>query len=100
MDFLCKKVASLTSDDKLIIAHIIAESRNAFSTPIHIPSVEQVKLSSDAPFGPQQLILLYLQLFLIQIRRSQDNPNEQKTIPLSLNTQGQNIPDHNYLNRY
>ena len=36
---------------------------------MHIPSIEQVQLREDAPFGSQQMILLYLELFLITLIR-------------------------------
>lgn len=69
MGFFKEKVTSLSSTEKTLIAQIIAEARLAFSTPLHIPSVEQVILSSHAPFGSQQLILLYLEQFLILVQR-------------------------------
>ena len=34
---------------------------------MNIPSVEQVKLRADAPIGSQQMILLYLELFLVTV---------------------------------
>lgn len=70
MAFFMEKVISLSSSEKMLIAQIIAEARMAFTTPLHIPSVEQIILSEHAPFGSQQLILLYLELFLIQVRRN------------------------------
>ena len=69
MDFYNEKVTSLSSLEKTLIAQILAEARVTFTTPLHIPSVEQVILSENAPFGSQQLILLYLEQFLIQVRR-------------------------------
>ena len=70
MAFFHEKVTSLSSAEKILIAQIIAEARNAFLTPLHIPAVEQVIISEHAPFGSQQLILLYLEQFLIQVKRN------------------------------
>ena len=38
--------------------------------PLHIPSVEKVELAPSPPFGAAQLILLYLQVFLIHVKRN------------------------------
>ena len=43
-------------------------SQNSFRSPLHIPSIEQVELSEQSPFGSQQLILLP-ETFLIQVKR-------------------------------
>ena len=52
-----------------MISQIITEARQTFSTPMHIPSVEQVELKDNTPFASQQMILLYLELFLITLIR-------------------------------
>ena len=61
---------TLTLDERTLISKIIAEAKNAFSSPLYLPSVEQVKISENAPFGSQQLISLYLELFLITLKRN------------------------------
>ncbi len=65
-----ERVTSLTSHEKTLIAKIIAEARIAFTTPLHIPAIEQVQLSKTSPFGSQQMILLYLEEFLIIVQRN------------------------------
>ncbi|HBA02842.1 MAG TPA: AraC family transcriptional regulator [Clostridium sp.] len=81
MDFFTGKVTTLSSIEKTLIAQIISEARAAFSTPLHIPSIEQVKLSTSAPFGSQQLILLYLEQFLIHIKRHHCDDEKVKNLP-------------------
>jgi AraC-like DNA-binding protein/quercetin dioxygenase-like cupin family protein len=81
MHFFDSKVTTLSSVEKTLIAQIISEARTAFSTPLHIPSVEQVKLSSNAPFGSQQLILLYLEQFLIHIKRHHCDDEKVNNLP-------------------
>lgn len=87
MAIFMDRVTSLSSPEKTLIAQIIAEARMAFITPLHIPSVEQVMLSEHAPFGSHQLILLYLELFLIQVRRNhftaEKDSNEVPTLNIS-----------------
>jgi YesN/AraC family two-component response regulator len=75
------KIFTINSEQKMILSNILSEARRAFSTPIHIPSVEQVKRSEDAPFGSEQLIKLYLEMLLITLARDmkniQVNPSEK-----------------------
>lgn len=69
IDFFRKKSFSLSVEERTLISQIIRLARETLSTPIHLPSIEQVHIRPDAPFGSQQLILLYLELFLITVRR-------------------------------
>jgi len=70
MDFFAHKSFTLTKDERSLISHIISEGKKAFSTPMHLPSIEQVNLKEKAPFACQQLIILYLELFLITAVRN------------------------------
>lgn len=65
-----EKVTSLNSQEKTLIAKIVAEARVAFTTPLHVPTVEQVLPALDPPFGSQQMILLYLEEFLVLVQRN------------------------------
>lgn len=56
-------------EERAMISRIITEGRHTLATPMHIPSVEQVQLKKHAPFGSQQMILLYLEMFLITLIR-------------------------------
>lgn len=62
---------TLTLEERTIISKLIAEAKNAFSSPLYLPSVEQVELAENAPFGSQQLLSLYLELLLITLKRNQ-----------------------------
>lgn len=70
MDFFIHKSFTLTNEERALISHIITEGRKTFSTPIHIPSIEQVLIKERTPFASQQLITLYLELFLITAVRN------------------------------
>lgn len=77
MKFYENKSCTISQEERLLISGIISEAKNAFRSPLHIPSVEQVELSDHPPFGSQQLILLYLETFLIQVKREhfEDSPS-------------------------
>ena len=68
------------AQERTIISKIIHEARHAFSTPLHVPSVEQVLPSDNAPFGSEQLIQLYLELFLILAKRNHTTSNSANLI--------------------
>lgn len=81
MNFFNNKVLSVTDKDRLLLSKIISEARLAFSTPLHIPSVEQVILSPTAPFGCMQLIKLYLEELLIGFVRQETAPRIRNSTP-------------------
>lgn len=68
MDF-SDKCFTLNMEERSLISKIIATARETFSTPLNIPSIEQVLISEDASFGSEQLILLFLELFLLTAKR-------------------------------
>lgn len=70
MSQFAHKCCSLAERERTLISWIIEEAKQAFSTPLHLPSVEQIGVKQDAPFGSQQLILNYLEQFLIEVKRS------------------------------
>lgn len=65
-----QKSMSLDFEERSLISKIITEAGNAFSSPLYVPTVEQVELSTTAPIGSQQLVQLYLELFLITLYRN------------------------------
>ena len=69
MSFFVNKSFTLSMEERVMISRIITEGRHTLATPMHIPSVEQVQLKEHAPFGSQQMILLYLEMFLITLIR-------------------------------
>ena len=74
MKHFIHKSYTLTNEERSLISHIISEGKKTFSTPMNIPSIEQVQIKDKTPFASQQLIILYLELFLITcIRNHQEN---------------------------
>lgn len=69
IQFFKNKLFTLSKEERNLISIIITEARSAFSTPLHVPTVEQVQIRPDAPFGAPQLIVEYLELFLISLIR-------------------------------
>ncbi len=78
MHFFENKRGTLTNIEQQYISLLIQEAKDAFSTSLYLPTIEQVLPSPDAVFGAQQMIQLYLELFLISFYR---NGNTQRKHP-------------------
>lgn len=82
MKHFIHKSYTLSGDERALISHIISEGKQTFSTPMNLPSVEQVKIKDRTPFASQQLIILYLELFLITcIRNHPESTVSDSAIP-------------------
>lgn len=88
IQFFANKSFTLDEKERNLISLIINEARQTFRTPMHIPFVEQVLLKSETPFASQQLILLYMELFLITCRRIHSASSTHKSIPKQQLTAG------------
>lgn len=75
MKIFRKKRCTLTMEERTLISQLISIARETLATPMNLPSVEQVKLRPNTPFGSEQLILLYLELFLITVARNRGEKN-------------------------
>ena len=60
MDEFRGKKMTLNMEERTLVSHILNAAREVLSTPMNVPSVEQVELRTDAPIGSQQMVLLYL----------------------------------------
>ena len=70
-----EKKMTLNMEERTLVSHILDTARKVLSTPMNIPSVEQVKLRADTPIGSQQMILLYLELFLVTVLQNDAKPD-------------------------
>ena len=70
MQIFRQKRCTLTMEERTLISKLISIARETLATPMNLPSIEQVKLRPNIPFGSEQLILLYLELFLITVARN------------------------------
>lgn len=74
MDYFRRKKLTLNMEERTLVSRILNAARDALSTPMNIPSVEQVVIRANAPVGSQQMILLYLELFLLTIIQNDAKP--------------------------
>ena len=73
MERLKKAHFSVGDAEKVILSKIIAEARAAFSTPLNVPSVEQVRRSPHAEFGAESLLCCYLEELFVHLCRRQES---------------------------
>lgn len=61
------------SDEKAIIGKLVTEAEGAFSNQLNIPS-HMLRKSKNAPFGAEQMVLIYLEQLLIGLVRHHTTP--------------------------
>ena len=75
MDEFRGKKMTLNMEERTLVSHILNAAREVLSTPMNVPSVEQVELRTDAPIGSQQMVLMYLELFLVTVLQNEAKPD-------------------------
>lgn len=70
ISFFKKKSYTLSKYERTLLSHLIKTAKETFSTPLHLPSVEKIEINPKSSFGSEQLILLYLELFLITVQKN------------------------------
>lgn len=64
------KILSIGDFEKNLLAKIIREAKDTYSSPLDLPSLKRLEKKQDSPFGCEQLIKIYLEQMLIcMIRR-------------------------------
>lgn len=78
ISFECKSPAISYFDNKIInvgasvsdlLANILREAKNAYSSPLDDPSLKELEKKPERPIGCEQLIRIYLEQMLIQLIR-------------------------------
>ena len=70
MDFFKGKILTIGSQEKDLLAKIMSEAKNAFSSDFGDPDMEGLERKKEYSFGSEQLIKIYLEQFLISIVRN------------------------------
>ena len=69
MDFFRDRVFTIGESERSLIAQIITEARQLFSSVLDDPYLKKMELSANPPFGSAQMIQLHLEQLLIQLIR-------------------------------
>ena len=76
------RVINATDEMRPLLAHMVSEAREAFSSPLGDPNVKELLRREEQPFACEQLVRLYLEEFLIHLVRADVVPAEQPPIPI------------------
>lgn len=69
MSFFENKILSIGDSERQLLAKINKEAEGAFSSALNISTLEKLERRNMTPFGGEQLIKLYLEMFLIYLIR-------------------------------
>lgn len=79
------KKLTLNMQERTLISHILNAAKQVLKTPMNLPTVEQVELLADTAVGSEQMVLLYLELFLLTVIQndslSSSAKSSRRTIP-------------------
>lgn len=67
------KILSIGDYEKNLLAQIIREAREAYSSPLDIPSLKKLEKREGSRFGSEQLIKIYLEQMLIYMIRKENS---------------------------
>lgn len=70
MSFFANKIFSISDYEKQLLAKVILETKNTFSSALNLSSLTKLERREDSPFGCEQLIRLHLEELLICLVRS------------------------------
>lgn len=86
MDFFRNRVLKIDQKERTLLADMLIEARNLFSSPLDDPYLTEMIKREDAPIGTEQLIKIYLEQFLIHLIRRYSNNEKQPDVPAIKNT--------------
>lgn len=74
MDFFRGRLSYISGEERALLGRIVAESAAAFSTPLNLPGVTQLRRREEQPFGAEQLACAALEELLIRLVRREGSP--------------------------
>ncbi|QHQ61533.1 helix-turn-helix domain-containing protein [Anaerocolumna sedimenticola] len=69
MSYFENKILSIGENERLLLAKIKKEAEGSFSSPLYVSTLEKLEKREITLFGGEQLIKLYLEMFLIYLVR-------------------------------
>lgn len=81
MNFFADKVLHIDERERTLLANILQEARRVFATPLNDPYTTHMEKHTTALFGAEQLLRLYLEEFLICIRRRHTDMTARYDLP-------------------
>lgn len=79
MQFFEDKILTVGDDENSLLAQIMAEARDGFSSPLDDPYLEQLVRREKSPFACEQMIKILLEQLLIQLYRKFTHVTESRS---------------------
>lgn len=86
IDFFRGKVLKIDQRERALLADLIIEARNLFSSPLDDPYLTEMHKKEETPIGTEQLIKIYLEQFLIHLMRRYSTGEKQPDCSSTKNT--------------
>lgn len=86
MDFFRGQILKIDQKERALLANLIIEARNLFSSPLDDPYLTEMVKKEIAPIGAEQLIKIYLEQFLIHLSRRYSTGNKHTEPTTAKNT--------------
>lgn len=84
INFFNNKIINVGDSEKNLLANILREARNAYSSSLDDPSLKKLEKNDDQPIGCEQLIRIYLEQLLIHLIRKGNKLNVESKPSLSV----------------
>ena len=78
------KILNIGDYEKNLLAQIIREAKEAYASPLDIPSLKKLEKRSGSRFGSEQLIKIYLEQMLIYMIRKESSLNIESKLSSSV----------------
>jgi AraC-like DNA-binding protein len=69
ISYFNNKIINVGANESDLLANILREAKNAYSSPLDDPSLKELEKKPEQPLGCEQLIRIYLEQMLIQLIR-------------------------------
>lgn len=96
MDYFNNRIIRISELEHNLMAQIIIEARQGFSSPLNNPYLKSMTRSAAPPFGCEQLIKVYLEQILISLIRRETLPG----LPLGIQPPAKSVKQKNDMELY
>lgn len=86
MKFFERKILQLDDRERSLLADILIEARKMYACPLDNPYLKEMPKQANVPDGTEQLIRLYLELFLLRLHRRHTTSVAISQLPITKNS--------------
>ena len=95
MTFFEQRILNISERERELFGLLIKEARNAFTNRLDNPYAAYLERNKESKFGSEQLIKMYLQILLIQLKRTYEKDVVKPILPKSTRQRSEQELFHN-----